>query len=106
MKTGLTDILRCPVCHSFNFQVVSFSDDGTIASGSEEDCEIIKLDTGEIYNGIIFCVICRHWFPIIKNIPVLLNDELRDKGKDREFLEKYERIIPKKFLDAYLTKNK
>ncbi len=106
METGLRNILRCPVCFSSSLRVMSFSGDGTDAPGSEEDYKIIELDTREIDNGIIFCANCKHWFPIIKKIPVLLNDESGDRSRNMEFLEKYKHIIPKEFIDTYLAKNK
>ena len=38
------------------------------------------------------------FYPIIEQIPVMLPDDLRDKQKDIEFLQKWRDVIPTNIL--------
>ena len=70
--------------------------------------ELIEIDTVEdktnnenvIKEGVLFCSQCSRFYPIIEEIPVMLPDELRDKDKDIQFLQKWHEKIPSK-----ITKN-
>jgi len=44
--------------------------------------------------GILYCDKCTRFYPIIEQIPIMLPDELRDKQKDIEFLQKWRDVIP------------
>ena len=68
--------------------------------------ELIEIDTAEdkiinenvIKEGVLFCSQCSRFYPIIEEIPVMLPDELRDKEKDIQFLQKWEEKIPSKII--------
>ena len=52
-----------------------------------------------IIEGILYCRKCLRFYPIIDEIPIMLPDELREKEKDLEFLNKWKNNIPQKILD-------
>ena len=68
--------------------------------------ELIEIDTAEdkiinenvIIEGVLFCSQCSRFYPIIEEIPVMLPDELRDKEKDIQFLQKWQEKIPGKII--------
>jgi uncharacterized protein len=68
--------------------------------------ELIEIDTSEdkiineivIKEGVLFCSQCSRFYPIIEEIPVMLPDELRDKEKDIQFLQKWQQKIPSKII--------
>lgn len=51
-----------------------------------------------IIEGILYCKKCLRFYPIIDEIPIMLPDELREKEKDLEFLNKWKNNIPQKIL--------
>jgi uncharacterized protein YbaR (Trm112 family) len=51
-----------------------------------------------IIEGILYCRKCLRFYPIIDEIPIMLPDELREKEKDLEFLNKWKNNIPQKIL--------
>ncbi len=51
-----------------------------------------------IIEGILYCRKCLRFYPIIDEIPIMLPDELREKEKDLEFLNKWKDNIPQKIL--------
>ena len=51
-----------------------------------------------INEGVLFCSQCSRFYPIIEEIPVMLPDELRDKEKDIQFLQKWHEKIPSKII--------
>lgn len=52
-----------------------------------------------IIEGILYCKKCLRFYPIIDEIPIMLPDELREKEKDLEFLNKWKNNIPQKILN-------
>ena len=52
-----------------------------------------------IIEGILYCQKCLRFYPIIDEIPIMLPDELREKEKDLEFLNKWKNNIPQKILN-------
>lgn len=68
--------------------------------------ELIEIDTAEdkiinenvIKEGVLFCSQCSRFYPIIEEIPVMLPDQLRDKEKDIQFLQKWQEKIPSKII--------
>jgi uncharacterized protein YbaR (Trm112 family) len=44
--------------------------------------------------GLLLCKTCQRFYPIVEEIPIILPDELRDKKKDIEFLNKWKERIP------------
>ena len=52
-----------------------------------------------IIEGILYCKKCSRFYPIIDEIPIMLPDELREKEKDLEFLNKWKNNIPQKIIN-------
>lgn len=52
-----------------------------------------------IIEGLLYCKECLRFYPIIDEIPIMLPDELREKEKDLEFLNKWKNNIPQKILN-------
>jgi len=114
MKYYFFELLACPMCRSPNLKLYAIEE-------SEEDVEVdvekvrckrycslfdrraVTVPTRvcsslcvkrRIDTGVIVCVNCGRWYPIVKGIPVMLDDKYRDESKDREFVEKYLEKIP------------
>jgi len=85
----MLDILACPIDKSYPLEL--FEIDIT---------EDIAINETVIKEGVLFCSQCSRFYPIIEEIPVMLPDELREKEKDIEFLQKWQEKIPNK-----ITKN-
>jgi len=51
-----------------------------------------------IEEGILFCNNCSRFYPIVEEIPIILPDELRDKKKDIEMLNKWSEYLPDKII--------
>ena len=87
MRRSMLDILACPIDKYYPL-------------------ELIEIDTAEdkiinenvIKEGILFCSQFSRFYPIIEEIPVMLPDELRDKEKDIQFLQKWQEKIPSKII--------
>jgi uncharacterized protein YbaR (Trm112 family) len=47
-----------------------------------------------VQEGLLLCKSCYRFYPITEEIPIILPDELRDKKKDIEFLNKWKELIP------------
>ena len=57
--------------------------------------------SGEIINdGILTCDKCKRFYPIKDKIPIMLPDNLRNKNKDNDFLQKWRKDIPKDILNS------
>ena len=78
MRRSMLDILACPIDKYYPLEL--FEIDTTIDTTINET--VIK-------EGVLFCLQCSRFYPIIEEIPVMLPDELRDKEKDIEFLKKW-----------------
>lgn len=61
--------------------------------------EVKKDKVIVIIEGILYCKKCLRFYPIIDEIPIMLPDELREKEKDLEFLNKWKNNIPQKILN-------
>ena len=70
------DILACPICKSYPLELHVF----------EENEEIVT--------GMMMCVRCFRWYPIIEEIPYMLPDELRTLETDLAFMRKWKDQFP------------
>lgn len=52
-----------------------------------------------VTEGLLLCKTCQRFYPIVEEIPIILPDELRDKKKDIEFLNKWREKIPADLLN-------
>ena len=117
----MLDILACPMDKNYpldliELQVKEFENDNLRESDflkddktSKKNNFVINQDNdirGEgtkdkiiiIIEGILYCKKCLRFYPIIDEIPIMLPDELREKEKDLEFLNKWKNNIPQKIL--------
>ncbi len=56
----------------------------------------------EVDAGLLVCPECGRWFPIgsaVETIPEMLPDDLREKERDLEWMEKWSHLIPANVLD-------
>ena len=83
----MLDILACPIDKYYPLELIEID--------TTED-KIINENV--IKEGILFCSQCSRFYPIIEEIPVMLPDELRDKEKDIQFLQKWQEKIPSKII--------
>ena len=81
MKKSMLDILACPIDKHYPLELFEILAEG----------ETIK-------EGVLFCTKCNRFYPIREEIPVMLPDELREKQKDIEFLQKWQGKIPEKVI--------
>ena len=84
MRRKMMDILACPMDKSFPLELFEAS------SGKD----------GDVIEGALFCPKCSRFYPIIDEIPIMLPDELRDKGQEIEFLERCRERLPEKITGA------
>ena len=102
MRKSMLDILACPIDKNYPlelFEIVTKTLDDTgkhyhndLIESSDDSKEII------ITEGILFCSRCSRYYPIIEEIPIMLPDELREKTKDIEFLQRWRDKIPEKII--------
>jgi len=119
MKYRLIDILACPICKNFPLKLIVIKENyypkrevkleekplcelycglqqkyiREVKEVSCEDCIKREVDI-----GILICVKCKRWYPILDEIPRMLPDELRSKNEDIAFLRKYRDYIPIEIL--------
>ena len=61
----------------------------------------IKTET-EIKTGLLFCVECKRWYPIIETIPQILPDEYRNEKSEIEFLKTNKDLLDSTFFKQNL----
>lgn len=83
----MLDILACPIDKYYPLELIEID----IAEDKTINENVIK-------EGVLFCSQCSRFYPIIEEIPVMLPDELRDKEKDIQFLQKWQEKIPNKII--------
>jgi len=83
----MLDILACPIDKYYPLELIEID----IAEDKIINENVIK-------EGVLFCSQCSRFYPIIEEIPVMLPDQLRDKEKDIQFLQKWQEKIPSKII--------
>lgn len=83
----MLDILACPIDKYYPLELVEI-----------DTVEDKTINENVIKEGVLFCSQCSRFYPIIEEIPVMLPDELRDKEKDIQFLQKWHQKIPSKII--------
>ena len=81
----MLDLLACPIDKHYPLELFEIN----IKREDNNDTDDITIS-----EGILFCNKCYRFYPIIDEIPVLLPDELREKRKDIDFLQKWQNRIP------------
>ena len=111
MRLPLLDFLACPRClsHLTLNEVVSETGVSTAArnalsySAAPSGVSSVPAasDPSEIETGVLACAACGAWYPIIKSIPELLPDHLRDWNRDREWLESHAGGLATAYVQAW-----
>lgn len=86
----MLDLLACPIDKHYPLELFEIN----IKREDNNDTDDIIIS-----EGILFCNKCYRFYPIIDEIPVLLPDELREKRKDIDFLQKWQNRIPSKVIN-------
>ena len=83
----MLDILACPIDKYYPLELIEI-----------DTVEDKTIKENVIKEGVLFCLQCSRFYPIIEEIPVMLPDELRDKEKDIQILQKWHEKIPSKII--------
>lgn len=83
----MLDILACPIDKYYPLELIEI-----------DAAEDKSINEDVIKEGVLFCSQCSRFYPIIEEIPIMLPDELRDKEKDINFLQKWYEKIPSKII--------
>ena len=62
----------------------------------------------EVGTGLLICPKCGRWYPIgsaVETIPEMLPDNLRERNRDLEWMEKWSHLIPSKVLEEGIPYN-
>jgi uncharacterized protein YbaR (Trm112 family) len=89
MRKSMLNLLACPIDKQYPLELFEIN----IKQNNTNGTDII------INEGILFCAKCYRFYPIVDEIPILLPDELREKQKDIDFLEKWRNKIPAKIIN-------
>ncbi|MFB5630368.1 MAG: Trm112 family protein [Nitrosopumilaceae archaeon] len=81
MNKKMMDILACPIDKHSPLEIYESTSNDEI-----------------VIEGALYCSDCSRFYPIIEEIPIMLPDELRDKNKDIEFLNKNQNKLPEKII--------
>ena len=92
MRKRLLDILACPIDKFYPLEIYEFNTRKENDSNQEKEEVIIE-------EGILYCIKCKRFFPIIDEIPIMLPDELRERDKDLKFLQKWQDRIPDSIIN-------
>jgi len=70
-----------------------------------EDIDVMYrfLNLVELDAGLLVCPECGRWYPIgsaVETIPEMLPDDLREKERDLEWLEKWRELVPPRVLEG------
>lgn|GEM_PF-751648 len=82
MNDDLLDLLQCPFCRTFPFELIA-----------------VETEHAEVITGILFCTGCRRWFPVQRGIPSILPDNLRNTA-EIILLEKIRHQLPKAVFET------
>jgi len=82
VQRKLLDILACPIDKHYPLELMEF-----------------KLRDEIIVDGVLLCTLCKRYYPIIDEIPVMLPDGLRNRAEDLEFLRRWRTRLPGSVID-------
>jgi uncharacterized protein YbaR (Trm112 family) len=115
MKWYFMDVLACPVCKSYGQDLLLYPIE-VVEEDVNVDIEKLRCRSycaykntnpsevpisvcmecarKRIVTGVIICMKCGRWYPILDSIPVMLDDEYRDMKVYKLFAKKYLEKIP------------
>jgi uncharacterized protein YbaR (Trm112 family) len=78
-------------------------DEKALFRNLSEEIDVIYryLNLIELDSGILVCPECGRWYPIgsaVETIPEMLPDDLREKDKDIEWMQKWSELIPSEII--------
>lgn len=110
----MLDILACPMDKNYPLDLIELhvkeleNDDKKTKKNNltvNQEINNIRAEVNKdkdkvivIIEGILYCKKCLRFYPIVDEIPIMLPDELREKEKDLEFLNKWKNNIPQDIL--------
>lgn len=93
----MIDILACPIDKSYPLKLIEIEIENKSNNDKHEKEEMKEYTV--VKEGILYCDKCFRFYPIKEEIPILLPDDLREKDKDLEFLNKWKEKIPEYILE-------
>jgi uncharacterized protein len=111
MLKRMLDILVCPFdkessLELFELKTRTFKKSDGVNETKGSISNIKENDTSNkdivIEEGLLFCNNCSRFYPIVEEIPIILPDELRDKDKDIEMLNRWSNSLPDKIIKTGL----
>lgn len=124
MRYPLLNLLACPMCKNFPLKlyVIEKKTEERSYSVSKPFCDYYcgrseKLLTAvdlnsidcsscvreDILYGVLVCVNCSRWYPIVNGIPFMYPDTRRQhpkvRAKEEEFIKKYRDALPQEIRD-------
>jgi SAM-dependent methyltransferase len=98
MKVSLLEWIICPACgSSLNLEAETSKPDG---NNNVRDSE------QEIYEALLLCRECGHWYPVHESIPELYPDFLRNRESDLAFLRTMKSRLRWKLYRSLIKKTK
>ncbi|MEM1927789.1 MAG: Trm112 family protein [Acidilobaceae archaeon] len=113
MRFYFVELLACPKCKSTSLKIHVLKEETREVSSPVEKlrcrrfCGLYEKPASEVpidecskcvrrvvVDGVIVCLNCNRWYPIIDTIPVMLTDKYRGGSEDRGFIKKYWSTIP------------
>ncbi|MEM1643637.1 MAG: Trm112 family protein [Desulfurococcaceae archaeon] len=74
-----------------------------VTEGREYPCrECLKIEVSE---AVLYCINCKHWYPVKNGIVIMMPDNRRRPEADIEFLKKYADKLPNEIVYEGLPHN-
>ena len=85
MNRDLLDILACPMDKHHPLEL--------------HEC---RSRGGAVVEGALYCTRCSRFYAILEEIPIMMPDDLRDRGREMEFLRANREKLPDKITGRAL----
>ncbi|MEM4487235.1 MAG: Trm112 family protein [Desulfurococcaceae archaeon] len=108
------DVLKCVNCKGFPLEIYVIEEEKQDVDRSDLGFPLCKVYCGYLKNSILqekqypcpeclrigirtailYCPVCKHWYPVKNGIVVMLTDNKRKHERDLDFLRTYKEKIP------------